>query len=179
MESVRDAIACKRDFMSCSIFDPWEGVSCGDRSAFVAKYSAAFDTYLSRKKSDAAKQLHSANREPRHVRFSDSGGSGTSSSCNSPRAAMLPKSSFALASPRSGSDSGTLKQRTYTAESSLAAILGKRKEDKCGNEKSVSAAKESVSKKCAAKEPAKGTKKDVQKSPKVTRSQSSGGSKSG
>ena len=93
--------------MSCSTFDPCEGVSCGDRSVFVATYSAAFDTYLSHRKSEAAKQLHSANREPRHVRFSNSRGSGTSTSCNSPRAAMLPMSSFALASPRSGSDSET------------------------------------------------------------------------
>ena len=43
MESVRDAIASSRDFMSCASFDPWESVSCGDRSSFVRKYSSAFD----------------------------------------------------------------------------------------------------------------------------------------
>ena len=41
MESVRDAIASSRDFMSCARFDPWESVSCGDRSSFVRKYSSA------------------------------------------------------------------------------------------------------------------------------------------
>ena len=55
METVRDAIACSPEFMSCSTFDPWEGVSCGDRSTFVEKYSPAFNTYTSRKKSDVAK----------------------------------------------------------------------------------------------------------------------------
>ena len=89
--------------------------------------SSAFDAYLSRKKSEAAKQLHSANRQPRCVRFSESGGSGGSSVCSSPRSAELPSPSFAVASPGSGSDSGTSRQRTYTAESSLAAILGQRK----------------------------------------------------
>ena len=148
MESVRDAIACSREFMSCSAFDPWEGVSCGDCTAFVEKYSVAFR------------------------------GSGTSSSCNSPRAAVLPMSSFVLASPRSGSDSRAVKQRTYTAESSLAAILGKRKEVKSGSKKSVSATKKHASERNFANESAKDAKKDVNKSPKVTRSQSAGGSKS-
>ena len=69
MESVRDAIASSRDFMSCASFDPRESVSCGDRSSFVRKYSSAFDAYLSRKKSEATKQLHSANRQPRCVLF--------------------------------------------------------------------------------------------------------------
>ena len=62
MESVPDAIASSRGFMSCASFDPWESVSCGDRSAFVKRYSSAFDAYLSCKKSEATKPLHSANR---------------------------------------------------------------------------------------------------------------------
>ena len=120
------------------------------------KYSDAFSTYLSRKKPDAAKQLQSssANREPRHVRFSESGGSGTSSSCNSPRA-VLPIFSFALASPGSGSESAAAKQRIYTAESPPAAILGQRNEVKSGREKSVSSAKKDDSKKNVTKESAK------------------------
>ena len=130
MESVRDAIASSRSFMSCTSFDPWESVSCGDRSAFVRQYSAAFDAYLSRKKSEATKQLHSANRQPRQVRFSESGGSGGSSVCSSPRSDVLPATSFAISSPVSGSGAGTSRQRTYTAESSLAAILGQKKEPK-------------------------------------------------
>ena len=129
MESVRYKIASSRDFMSCASFDPWEGVSSGDRSSFVQKYSSAFDAYFSRKKREATKQLHSANRQPRHVQFSDSGGSGKSSVCSSPRA-VLPSSSFAVASSGSGSEAGSSKQRSYTAESALAAILGQKKEAK-------------------------------------------------
>ena len=153
MESVRDAIASSRGFMSCASFDPWESVSCGDRSAFVRQYSSTFDAYLSRKKSEATKQLHSANRQPRQVRFSESGGSGGSSVCSSPRGGVLPTTSFAIASPGSGSDAGTSKQRTYTAESSLAAILGQKKELKPVKKSSV--ANKEASNKSAEKESSK------------------------
>ena len=153
MESVRDAIASSRGFMSCASFDPWESVSCGDRSAFVRQYSSAFDAYLSRKKSEATKQLHSANRQPRQVRFSESGGSGGSSVCSSPRGGVLPTTSFAIASPGSGSDAGTSRQRTYTAESSLAAILGQKKELKPVKKSSV--ANKEASNKSAEKESSK------------------------
>ena len=128
MESVRDAIASSRDFMSCASFHPWESVSCGDRSSFVRKNSSVFDAYLSRKKSEATKQLHSGNRQPRYVHFPESGSSGGSSVCSSPRSAVLPSPSFAVSSFGSGFDSGTPRQRTYTSESSLAAILGQKKE---------------------------------------------------
>ena len=169
MESVRDAIANSRNFMSCAGFDPWEGVSIGERSSFVQKYSSAFDAYLSRKKSEAAKQLHSANRQPRHVQFSDSGGSGKSSTCNSPRA-VLPSSSFAVASSGSGSEVGSSKQRSYTAESALAAILGQKKEAKpTGKE---SAVQKEASPKHVVKDAAKDQKKDATKSPKPSKKRS-------
>ena len=167
MEGVRDAIASSRDFMSCASFDPWESVSCGDRSSFVQKYSSAFDTYLSHKKSEAAKQLHSSNRQPRCVRFSESGGSGGSSVCSSPRSAYLPSSSFAVASPGSGSDSRTSRQRTYTAESSLAAILGQKKELKPVDKGPV--AKKESSKNNSGKESVKDQDKDDQKNPVPTK----------
>ena len=151
-ESVRYAIASSRDFMSCASFDPWESVSCGDRSAFVKQYSSVFDAYLSRRKSEATKQLHNANRQPRHVRFSESGGSGGSSVCSSPRT-VLPASSFAVASPGSSSEAGTSGQHTYTAESVLVAILGQRKGAKpYGKESTVR--KEGLT---------KGTGKDLEK----------------
>ena len=174
MEGVRDAIASSRDFMSCASFDPWESVSCGDRSSFVQKYSSAFDTYLSHKKSEAAKQLHSANRQPRCVRFSESGGSGGSSVCSSPRSAVLPSSSFAVASPGSGSDSRTSRQRTYTAESSLAAILGQELKPV---DKGPVAKKES-SKKNSGKESVKDQDKDDQKNPVPTKKRPGAKSKS-
>ena len=176
MESVRDAIASSRDFMSCASFDPWESVSCGDRSSFVRKYSSAFDTYLSRKKSEATKQLHSANRQPRSVRFSESGGSGGSSVCNSPSYGVLPSSSFAVASPGSGPDSGASRQRTYTAESSLAAILGQKKELKPVDKGPV--VKKDSSKKNSGKESVKDQDKDGQKSPAPTRKRPESKSKS-
>ena len=153
MESVRDALASSRGFMSCASFDPWESVSCGDRSAFVRQYSSTFDAYLSRKKSEATKQLHSANRQPRQVRFSESGGSGGSSVCSSPRGGVLPTTSFAIVSPGSGSDAGTSRQRTYTAESSLAAILGQKNELKPVKKSSV--ANKEASNKSAEKESSK------------------------
>ena len=156
MESVRDAIAYSRTFMSCASFDPWESASSGDRSAFVTKFSAGFDVYLSRKKSKATKQLYSANGQPRHVRFSESGGSGGSSVCSSPRA-VLPTSSFAVASSGSGSESGTSKQRSYTAESALAAILGQKKEAKPPGKKSTE--RKEGSPKSADKDAEKDTKK--------------------
>ena len=169
MESVRDAIASSRNFMSCAGFDPWEGVSFGERSSFVQKYSSAFDAYLSRKKSEAAKQLHSANRQPRHVQFSDSGGSGKSSTCNSPRA-VLPSSSLAVASSGSGSEVGSSNQRSYTAESALAAILGQKKEAKpTGKE---SAVQKEASPKHVVKGSAKDQKKDATKSPKPSKKRS-------
>ena len=176
MESVRDVIVSSRDFMSCASFDPWEGVSCGDRSSFVRKYSSAFDAYLSRKKSEATKQLLSANRQPRYVRFSESGGLGVSSVCSSPRSAVLSSPSFAVASPGSGSDSGTSRQRTYTAESSLAAILGQKKELKPVDKEPV--AKKETSKKSSGKESVKDQDKGGQKGPAPTRKRSGVKSKS-
>ena len=175
MEGVRDAIASSRDFRSCASFDPWQSVSCGDRSSFVQQYSSAFDTYLSHKKSEAAKQLHCANLQPRCVRFPESGGSGGSSVCSSPRSAVLPSSSFAVASPGSGSDSGTSRQRTYTAESSLAAILGQKKELKPVDKEPVT--KKGSSKKNSGKESVKDQVKDGQKSPAPTRKRPGANSK--
>ena len=166
MESVCNAIASSRDFMSCASFDPWEGVYRGDRSSFVQKYSSAFDAYLSRKKSEATKQLHSANRQPRHVQFSDSGGSDRSSFCSSPRA-VLPCSSFAVASSGSGSEAGSSKQRSYTADSALAAILGQKKEAKPASKGSTG--RKEASPKCVVKDSAKDQKKDATRSPKPGR----------
>ena len=166
MQSVRDAIASSRNFMSCAGFDPWEGLTIGERSSFVQKYSSAFDVYLSRKKSEATKQLHSANRQPRHVQFSDSGGSGKSSACNSPRG-VLPSSSFAVASSESGSEVGSSKQRSYTAESALAAILGQKKEAKPTSKES--AVRKEASPKLVVKDSAKSQKRDATKSPKPSR----------
>ena len=159
MESVRDAIASSREFMSCASFDPWESASSGDRSAFVKKYSSAFDDYLSCKTSEATKQLYSANRQPRHVRFSKSGGSGGSSVCSLPRA-VLPASSFAVSSPGSGSESGTSRQHTYTAESALAAILGQKKEAKPSSKEST------VRKEGLTKGDGKDAEKGAKKTPK-------------
>ena len=161
-----DAIASSRDFMWYASFDPWEGVSSGDRSSFVQKYSSAFDAYLSRKKSEATKQLHSANRQPRHVQFFDSGGSGRSSVCSSPRA-LLPCSSFAVASSGSGSEAGSSKQRSYTAESALAAILGRKKEAKPASKESTG--RKEASPKRVVKDSAKDQKKDATRSPKPAR----------
>ena len=166
MESVRDAIASSRNFMSCAGFDPWEGLTIGKRSSFVQKYSSAFDAYLSRKKSEATKQLHSANRQPRHVQFSDSGGSGKSSACNSPRV-VLPSSLFAVASSESGSEVGSSKQRSYTDESALAAILGQKKEAKPTSKES--AVRKEASPKLVVKDSAKSQKRDATKSPKPSR----------
>ena len=49
-ESVRDANACNCEFMSTASFEPWEGLCNISRLDFVAKYFAAFETYLARKK---------------------------------------------------------------------------------------------------------------------------------
>ena len=173
MESVRDAIGSSRNFMSCAGFDPWEGVTIGERSSFVKKYSSAFGAYLSRKKGEATKQLHSANRQPRHVQFCDSGGSGKSSVCNSPRA-VLPSSSFAVASSGSGSETGS-SNCSYTAESALAAILGQKKEAKPTSKES--AVQKEASPKNVVKDSAKDEKKDATKSPKPFKKRSD--SKSG
>ena len=142
----------------------------------MRKYSSAFDAYLSRKKSEATKQLHSANRELRCVRFSESGGSGGSSVCTSPRYAILPSPLFAVASSGSGSDSGTSRQRTYTAESSLAVILGQKKELKPVDKDPV--AKKQSSKKSSGKESVKDQDKDGQIGPVPTRKRPGAKSKS-
>ena len=166
MESVRDAISSSRDFKSCASFDPWESVSSSDRSAFIEKYSSAFGAYLSRKKSEATKQLYAANRQPRHVRFSDSGGSGSSSVCSSPLG-LLPASSFAVASPGSSSEAATSGQHTYTAESSLAAIVGQKKETKPSSKGSTSK-KEGLTK-SGSKDVEKEQKKNEKKDPKSSK----------
>ena len=65
MDNVRDSIACSREFLSSSAFDPWEGIARADRTEFVTHHTATFDVYLARKKKEAEEGLHSANRSPR------------------------------------------------------------------------------------------------------------------
>ena len=151
---------------------------CSDRSAIVEKYSDAFNAFSSRKKSDAAKQLFSANREPRHVRCSESGGMGTSSRCNSLVLLYFQLLHLSLFLLGTSSDSGTVRQRTYTAESSLAAFLGKSKEVKSDSRKSTTLTKREAPKKISAKNYAKGAKKDVEKCLKINRNLLAAGSKS-
>ena len=52
MESVRESIACSREFMASSAFDPGEDISRTDRTEFVTRHTVAFDHYLARKKKE-------------------------------------------------------------------------------------------------------------------------------
>ena len=50
MESIRNAIAGARGFMSLSAFDTWDGICSGGNSAFVERFCVLFDNHLNRKK---------------------------------------------------------------------------------------------------------------------------------
>ena len=175
MESVRDAIASSRQFMSSASFDPWESLCCG-RSSFVTKYSSAFDDYLARKKKEADEQLHNANREPRHVRFSESGGSRTSSVCGSPRSVVKPVVSCTATSPGAiaASSSKTSGRRPIVEDSSLAAILERKK----GVRSAAAESKVGAAKKSTDEGPSKGSKKDPKLGSKSSGEKSSVKSKS-
>ena len=62
MEAVRDAISGSRAFLSDAVFDPWDGLLCGVRDAFVEHYDDAFSSFLSEKKKTSYQRLYKANR---------------------------------------------------------------------------------------------------------------------
>ena len=78
MEAVRDAISGSRAFLLDAVFDPWDGLLCGDRDAFVKHYDDAFSSFLSEKKKTSYQRLYKPNRPSR---LATSGELSESSSC--------------------------------------------------------------------------------------------------
>ena len=135
MECVRSAISGSQDFMVQADFDPWSRVCSDGHAVFMERFQNLFKDHLARRKEGAHDRLYRANRS-KPARDSDtscavgSGGSPTSSVVSAPATST-------------SSSAVSFRQSKTRVHSSLASLLGRKKECK---KSGTSCSKEKVTK---------------------------------
>ena len=122
MNEVRDSIDAAQSFMSQVDFDPWAGICSGVYAAFVERYTDLFNVRVSRKRGGVSQQVSTFDDSSRGVRLD--GDAGISAAVLSESAA--PAVSAPLVS--TSSSSGSFRQSKTPIHSSLASLLGQKKD---------------------------------------------------
>ena len=126
MECVRDAIVGSHAFMSHAEFDPWERICSGGQSGFVSRYTSLFDAYSTQKTDETYYRLRVANQ--RGSRSRSAGHSDSTVMTCSESGESSNASANAVTQGGSGTSSGRpSKVKKY---SSLASLLGRKRDAK-------------------------------------------------
>ena len=122
MKEVRDAIDGSQSFMSNAGYDPWAGICSEGQAAFVKRYADLFKTRVDRKRGEVSQQTCSLDALNPALR---SGGEDDVSS------AVLSDSVVSAASlppMPSSSDTSSFRRSKTRVHSSLAFLLGRKKD---------------------------------------------------
>ena len=122
MNEVRDSIDAAQSFMTQSDCDPWAGICGGGRAAFVKRYTDLFNARVNRKKGGNSQQVSANDESSRGVQ--PDGDDGVSAAVLSDSAAS------AVSAPpvSTSSGSGSFRQSKTPIHSSLASLLGRKKD---------------------------------------------------
>ena len=122
MKEVRDSIDASRSFMSQADFDPWAGICSGGQSAFVECSTGMFNARVSRKRGGTSQHTSVFDESIRGV--CPGGDDGSSAEALSDSAA----SAVSATPVPSSSGSSCFRQSKAPIHSSLASILGRKKD---------------------------------------------------
>ena len=144
MNEVRESISSARSFMSQVDFDPWAGICSDSHAAFVERYTELFNARMSRKRGSGSQSTNVVAECSQKVQ--PDGDDGVSGGVLSDSAAS------AVSAPPvpSSSGSSSFRQSKAPIHSSLASLLG-RKRDASNSSDQVGRKSKKGSKKSAAK----------------------------
>ena len=122
MNEVRDSIDAAQSFMSQADFGPWAGICGGSQAAFVERYIDLLNARVNSKKGGVSQQISTFNESSRGVRLD--GGDGVSAAVLSDSAAS------AVSAPPVSTSSGSssFRKSKTPLHSSLASLLGRKKD---------------------------------------------------
>ena len=144
MNEVRESISSARSFMSQVDFDPWAGICSDSHAAFVERYTELFNARMSRKRGSGSQSTNVVAEFSQKAQ--SDGDDGVSGGVLSDSAAS------AVSAPPvpSSSGSSSFRQSKTPIHSSLASLLG-RKRDASNSSDQVGRKSKKGSKKSAAK----------------------------